>query len=159
MNFRRIYATVVIDLKHFFRESSSVFFVLLFPILLILLFGFIFQGQGDVTYDLHIQNLDDGEYSQQFIFMLGASFNDTQLFEVQPIPANENVTEYFDDNNLNTVIVIPEDFTEHIIQMNDSYSFGLPTTPIPITVIYDDTNTAAMTKVAIFNSMVESVNE
>ena len=74
MNGRRITASITVSLKHFFRETSSVFFVLLFPILLILLFGFIFQGQGDVSYDLHVQNRDGGPYSAATIGMLNMSF-------------------------------------------------------------------------------------
>ncbi len=159
MNVRRVYASVVINLKHFFREKSSVFFVLLFPILLILLFGFIFQGQGDISYQLHVQNLDDGAYSGAFIAMLNASYNDSQLFVVKTIPADEDAIQYFDDNNLNTAVVIPADYTDHILQMQYNYSQGNATSRIDIQVIFDDSNSAAMTKVTILGSMIEGFNK
>ncbi|MBM4400678.1 MAG: hypothetical protein FJ045_01880, partial [Crenarchaeota archaeon] len=84
--------------KNWMRSRSGLFFSILFPVLLLLVFGAIFSGIGGSSqYRLFVQNLDinasDGtptDLSTAFIEAL----NSTETFSINDIPANENATEY-----------------------------------------------------------------
>ena len=76
MNFRRIAANLNVDMKEWIRNKAAVFWTLAFPILLILLFGFIFTGEGETTYDLPIQDNDGGFWATN----LTETLENTDLF-------------------------------------------------------------------------------
>ena len=84
--------------KNWMRSRTGVFFSILFPVLLLLVFGAIFSGVGGASqYRLFMQNLDvnaaDGtpsELSKAFIEAL----NSTKTFSITDIPDDENATEY-----------------------------------------------------------------
>lgn len=153
MNFNRIFANVVVDLKHFYREKSTVFFVLMFPILLILLFGFIFQGQGDLSYDLDIQNLDGG--TQADALLQNITFSG--IFTVNEIDDTTTVdTQYIEDRSLNMVLIIPAGYTDGVNTMLDP---TMPPAPVPLTIYYDPSNTAAQSKVQILSSVIGYMNK
>jgi ABC-2 type transport system permease protein len=84
--------------KNWLRSRSGLFFSILFPILLLVVFGSIFGGIGGTStkYGLFIQNLDTNatgqstEVSDAFVTAL----NSTDTFSITPIPTDENATEY-----------------------------------------------------------------
>jgi ABC-2 type transport system permease protein len=83
--------------KNWMRSRSGLFFSILFPVLLLIVFGAIFSGIGGSSqYSLFVQNLDTGaseqptELSTAFIEAL----NGTETFSITDIAANENATEY-----------------------------------------------------------------
>ena len=84
--------------KNWIRSRSGLFFSILFPVLLLLVFGAIFSGVGGASkYDLFVQNLDvnaaDGkptDLSTTFVEAL----NSTETFAIKEVPPDENATEY-----------------------------------------------------------------
>lgn len=152
MKFKRVLASLIISLKEFQRNKAVIFFVLLFPILLMVLFGFIFQGQGEVVYELTIQNLDGKEHSLSLIENLSW----TGVFDIEVVDATTDIDQYISDNNLNTVLVIPETYSDTIDQLLMNQSAG---PPVEVTIIYDPSNTAAITKVQVIHSMIGFVNQ
>jgi len=84
--------------KNWMRSRSGLFFSILFPVLLLIVFGAIFSGIGGSSrYSLFVQNLDmnaadatPSELSTAFIEAL----NSTETFGITDIPADENATEY-----------------------------------------------------------------
>ena len=84
--------------KNWLRSRSGVFFSILFPVLLLIVFGAIFSGIGGAShYRLFIQNFDantadekPSDLSTAFIEAL----NNTEAFGITDIPASENATEY-----------------------------------------------------------------
>ena len=81
MNPRRIAANLTVDLKEFVRNKAAMFWTILFPLLLILLFGFIFQNEGEINYDLPIQDRDGGNWSATLTDII----KDTDLFDVEMV--------------------------------------------------------------------------
>ncbi|MBT0160332.1 ABC transporter permease [Candidatus Bathyarchaeota archaeon A05DMB-2] len=86
--------------KNWIRSRSGLFFSILFPVLLLLVFGAIFSGIGGTAqYSLFVQNLDTNtsgqptEISTAFIEAL----NSTETFAISDIPADANATEYVRD--------------------------------------------------------------
>ncbi|MEM3880870.1 MAG: ABC transporter permease [Candidatus Bathyarchaeia archaeon] len=83
--------------KNWMRSRSGLFFSILFPVLLLLVFGAIFSGIGSSSrYSLYVQNLDANasgqptELSTSFIEAL----NSTETFEITEVPADVNATDY-----------------------------------------------------------------
>ena len=151
MNMKRIIANMVVHIKQFSREKRTIFFVLLFPILLMLLFGFIFQDVGSNMGTLSVQDLDGGVHSQALISVL----NGTGLFEMVEVDDSADSNQYFNDNKLDVLIVIPEGYSDGINMklFNSTY----PTTNL--TIIYDESNTNAQTKISIVNSVIDGMNK
>jgi len=104
--------------KQYLRSKIGLFFAVIFPVLLILVFGAIFMGGGDSKINLHVQNLDQGPMGD----MLIENLTKTNAFTVINVSANENITEYIKNNSLTVAMVIPENFTSDIMmrQMNAS---------------------------------------
>lgn len=87
--------------KNWMRSRSGVFFSILFPVLLLIVFGAIFSGIGGSSKStLFVQNLDvnafDGkpsDLSKAFIDAL----NKTEMFNVRDVPADTNGSTYARD--------------------------------------------------------------
>lgn len=110
MNIRFIIYDVYANIKQWFRNRSSVFWSLLFPILLILIFGSIFSDSNNITYTLAIQDLDDSSYSHLFRGIL----ENISVIDIKYVDKDENITSYMFDNDLPVAIVIPKDFAEKV---------------------------------------------
>jgi ABC-2 type transport system permease protein len=106
----RIYSSFIINLKLFFRTRTSFFWVLAFPIIVMLIFGAIFSG--NLQYDLGIQNKDGSDVSATFVQQI----NSTNVFKIYMIGANENADAYLRANRMSGVLVIPEGFGKQVQQ-------------------------------------------
>jgi ABC-2 type transport system permease protein len=151
MNIRRVIANLVVHLKQFSREKSTIFFVLAFPLLLMLLFGFIFQGQGSSVGALNIQNIDGGAHSQALV----GAFNGTGVFDVTMVDNSTDSYQYFKDNKLDVLIIIPAGYSDSI----NLKLFNSSNPPANLTILYDDSNSFAQTKISIVNSVVDGMNK
>ena len=81
-------ANLVVSLKSFSREKSAVFFTIAFPIILILVFGTIFMNQDNVSFDLHVQDLDQTTSSAQLVKTLALDGR----FKIVPVDPAINAT-------------------------------------------------------------------
>jgi ABC-2 type transport system permease protein len=110
--------------KNWMRSRSGLFFSILFPILLLVVFGLIFSGIGGSSqYDLFVQNLDlnaaNGEPSELSTAFITA-LNSSETFSIKEIPPDENATEYARDTlgplgGSMRILVISEGFEEDLI--------------------------------------------
>lgn len=114
--------------KNWFRSKTSVFFSLLFPMMLLIIFSTVFGGQGSAEYDLYVQNNDviDGEttnVSESFIDALEA----TETFNIKRLDEDVNVTEYQKKNSFGTyrALVIPEGFQKKALNKSMSVRAGV----------------------------------
>jgi len=112
-----IWVSFYTDFKSFMRSKGTLFWTLAFPIMLILIFGAIFSGAGEVEYELTIVDYDQTEMSENFITIL----NETPIINttVKNIQKNE-ILSYIKDNDVKRLITIPEGFQKAIVdvQMN-----------------------------------------
>ncbi|UCF07253.1 MAG: ABC transporter permease [Thermoplasmata archaeon] len=156
MNPRRIGANLSVDLKEFVRNKAAVFWTVMFPILLILLFGFIFQGEDEVSYTLPVQDADGGFWSKN----LTATLNETGLFEVHMVDPNADPEEYMEDNNANVLLIIPEGYSQGINDTLAARSTGQPVNDtVNVTVIYDPAVSSTPAKMQILESIIQGINK
>jgi len=111
MKLKNIFADLKIYAKNYTRSGSAVFFVFIFPIILMLIFGSIFSGTGSSQVPLYVQNLDSGgSLSSQFL----ASLNETHVVTVNMIPSNVNIHTYISENSISDALLIPSNFTTSV---------------------------------------------
>ena len=110
MRVQVIAADFIVSVKTWLRSKGTLFWTLAFPIMLILIFGAIFSGMGDVEYTLHVQDLDDSEMSRGFI----EGLNSTGAIKIEIVEPEQNVSSYIDEKNIKRLIVIPKGYEETI---------------------------------------------
>jgi ABC-2 type transport system permease protein len=152
MNPQRIAANLTVDLKEFTRNKAAVFWTLMFPVLLILMFGLIFQNEGEINYDLLVQNKDSGNWSAALTDIV----NETELFNVEMVGPNEDPEQYMQDSNANVILIIPDNYTQQInLRLAGLSQEG----PVNITVLFDPTQSASEAKIQILDSIIQGVNK
>jgi ABC-2 type transport system permease protein len=107
VSIRRITSDLKVFGRGFLRNRIGLFFSLIFPVILILIFGAIFSGGSNGTITVYVQNQDGGQISTSFVDAL----NSTGTLNVQLVDASENFTRYLADHSSSDGIVIPANFS------------------------------------------------
>jgi len=152
MNPRIISANLVVRLTSFYREKTTMFFTIAFPIILILLFGTIFMSQDNAGYHLCVQDLDQTISSAESLKTLELNGE----FKITRVDPALNAAQYVRDNKVNLVLVLPKGYEQSLKQrmlLNDSNS------SVTITYIYDPSSSSVATKMAILNSVLAGINQ
>jgi ABC-2 type transport system permease protein len=152
MSPRVIGANLVVSLKSFSREKSAMFFTIAFPIILILVFGTIFLNQDNMSFDLHVQDLDGTKSSAQFLTALEGNGR----FRVSGVDPGVNATQYAKDNKLNLILVIPRGYERALVRR---MTFRDPTVSVTITYVSDTSSTTTVTKIQLLQSLLGAVNQ
>ena len=106
-SFKRIIADLKVFVRGYTRNKIGLFFSLIFPIILILLFGAIFSGGSSGPINVYVENHDNGPASLAFINALDNK-NTTSVTIVDP---NQNFTDYLSAHSADQGVVIPQNFT------------------------------------------------
>lgn len=93
--------------REYFRNRIGLFFALIFPIILILLFGAIFSASGTGAIPLQVQNLDAGSLGSAFVQAL----NSTGAVRVMVVNSSVNMSQYLLDHSYSEGLVIPSNFS------------------------------------------------
>jgi ABC-2 type transport system permease protein len=98
------------------RSREGFFFTLIFPIILILLFGAIFSGGGVSQTTVYVQNLDQGPVSAAFVHALNSTSNNCSPSSssglcLRPVPTSQNFSQYLSSKSVSDGIIIPADFS------------------------------------------------
>lgn len=156
-----IRANLVVSLKSFYREKSAVFFTIAFPIILILVFGTIFMNQDNVSFDLHVQDLDQTPSSAQLVKTLELDGR----FKIVTVDPAVNAARYARDNKLNLVLVIPMGYQRALVQRLGlvggvpSAAFRNSNASVTVTYIYDASSSSASPKMQMLQSALGAVNQ
>lgn len=113
---RRVVAELKVHARGNLRSREGFFFTLVFPIILILLFGAIFSGGGVSKTTVYVQNLDTGPVSVLFVHALNNTSNDcsanaTGGLCLRPVALNQNFSQYLSSRSASDGIVVPSDFS------------------------------------------------
>jgi ABC-2 type transport system permease protein len=147
---RRIMADLRLFGRGYLRNRVGLFFGLIFPVILISIFGLIFAGGSTGPTPVYVQNLDKGAIlpqfnSTQFIstpFIL--ALNTTGTIRVTLVSSSENFTSYLAAHSSSDGIIIPPDFSANY------------TTAKPVNVtVYGNPSTSTS---AIVSGTVNGVN-
>jgi ABC-2 type transport system permease protein len=104
---KRILSDFRVFSRGYLRNKFGLFFGLVFPVILILIFGAIFSGNSSGTITVYAQNQDSGQVSTQFLDAL----NSSSTVQVITVNTSENFSKYLADHSISDGIVIPTDFS------------------------------------------------
>jgi ABC-2 type transport system permease protein len=139
---RGFYKLLGANFKIFLRDRTALFFTFAFPLLFMIIFGFVFSGSDDVSYDIGLVNDDDSAIGAT----ISQVINQIPIFEVSEGELSDTV-EKLKDGDLKAVILIP-----------DNIQFKINAgEPADITVYYDPAQTTSSQ--VILSVLGELVNE
>ena len=115
---RRTFSDLRLFGRGYFRNWAGLFFGIIFPVIIIGLFGAIFSGSGGAV-TVYVQNKDTGQFlppqmniATPFIQALnGTNVNATWPISVQLVDPSENFTKYLADHSASDGVIIPADFS------------------------------------------------
>lgn len=139
---KRIFSDFKVFSRGYLRNKFGLFFGLIFPVILILIFGAIFSGGASGTIYVYAQNQDSGDASTQYLKAL----NVTNTLQVITVDTSVNFTDYLSKNAIANGMVIPSNFTT-------AYSLKQP---VNVT-IYD--NPSASTSGVVFQIVDAVTNQ
>src|SRR4030067_3014167 len=99
--------------RGYMRNVSGLFFGLIFPVILLLIFGAIFSGNNTGEVTVYLQN-QDISVPAPFVDISGnftEALNSTSILNVQSVDASENFTQYLKDHSASDGIIIPANFS------------------------------------------------
>ena len=137
------------------RSREGFFFTLIFPIILILLFGAIFSSGGTSQTTIYVQNLDSGPVSTAFISALNSTSNNcssnaTVGLCLRPVSASENFSQYLSSKSVSDGIVIPSGFSA-------AYAAS-PRQPVNVTLYGNPASTTSAIVSGITREVVNAFN-
>lgn len=106
-NVRRIVSDLRLFGRGYLRNAAGLFFGLIFPVILILIFGAIFSSGFSGIITLYVQNQDDGQVSTSFVNAL----NQTRTVSAVLVSPSENFSQYLSAHSASDGIIIPEGFS------------------------------------------------
>lgn len=135
------------NMKEILRDRRNLFFILLFPVIFMLVFGVAFGGSSftDSTVNLGILNLDEGVngayYSNDLIESLDNLnlSNDESLFKITTLDSRSQGEELLQSDTISAILVIPEDYSNSVASLSNPESNDIPTN---ITLVGDPTSTS-----------------
>jgi len=111
---KRTFADFKVFSRGYLRNRFGLFFGLIFPVILILIFGAIFSGTSNSSISVYVQNQDTGPFAspqmniaQQFINQL----NSSGVIKITLVPNSDNFTKYLSSQSASEGIIIPENFS------------------------------------------------
>ncbi len=104
---KRVLADFKVYSRGFLRNKFGLFFGLIFPVILITIFGAIFSEGGSGTIYVYAQDHDESDVSEQYL----SAINRTKTLQVITIDNSVNFTEYMSKNSIENGLVIPKNFS------------------------------------------------
>jgi len=134
---------VRIDVKRLFRDKVAIFFVFLFPLIFLFVFGSIFRGDNDVSFRVALLNESNSAFSKEF----SDEIKKNDIFKVDNEVTNIDLAkEKMNRGQIDATIVLPKSFGE--TKQGQNYPSG------EAKVIYDQNNQSAGTTL---NSIMEGI--
>ncbi len=112
---KRIYADFKVFSVGYLRNKFGLFFGLIFPVILILIFGAIFSGGGGGPVNVYAQNQDSGAFGQNVGDSFLSALNTSTTIRVITVNASENFPDYLAAHSSSDGIVIPQNFSADYI--------------------------------------------
>lgn len=141
---KAFYRLLVADFKQFVRDRTALFFTFAFPVLFMFIFGFVFSGGDDVSYDIGLVDQDNSAASQG----ISLALQEIPIFEMSDGELEAKLDE-LREGDLDAVVIIPPGVAE---------SIGMGEL-VDITVYYDPSQTtSAQIILPVLQQVIDAVN-
>lgn len=151
MNPRRIWSVFIVNFRDFIRDKGSLFFTFLFPVILMLLFGFIFSGSDSASYDIYLQDNDMTPVSENLTLNLSL----VKAFDIHRVSPDRDIKRIVEDEKAGFVIVIPEGFQDNLLNNLARNS----TEPAALIFHMDRSQSSSQVKYSVLASVVSGINK
>ena len=111
VSLKRIFSDLNLFRREYLRNRTGFFFALIFPVILILIFGAIFSGGSSGPITVYAQNHDSGTFGSTFLSIM----NSTNVTQISVIPNNVSLTTYLQDHSGAVGLYIPSNFSAVLI--------------------------------------------
>ena len=148
-SFKRTFSDLNLFRREYLRNRIGLFFALIFPIILILIFGAIFSG-GSSTVQVYAQNLDNN--STASVAFLHA-MNSTNVTVITLVPANVNFTHYLLTHANSIGLVVPSGFENEL-----GAALAGAKSHVNVTVYSNPTDTSAQVVLGVVNGVINGFN-
>ena len=125
---KRVWSDFRVFSQGYLRNRFGLFFGLIFPVILILIFGAIFSDDSSGTITVYTQNQDKGPFpspqmniAEQLVQGLngtasdGSRISDTWPIQVELVDPSENFTKYLAEHSSSDGIIIPANFSDNYL--------------------------------------------
>lgn len=138
-----------IDIKRLFRDKVAIFFVFLFPLIFLIIFGSIFSGNNDVSFRVALINQSQNESAKQ----IETAIRENEIFKVdEEATSMEDASEKMNRGQLDATIILPADFGS--VSEGNSYPSG------NAEVLYNQSNESGGQALAsVLNGMFNEINK
>lgn len=92
--------------KRYFRDKIALFFTFLFPLIFLVIFGFMFSGNNAPSFNIAIINRSDTEFSKQF----QEGFKEGEVFKLSEVTDFDAAKELIGRGELDAIIELPAEF-------------------------------------------------
>lgn len=137
------------DIKRLFRDKVAIFFVFVFPLIFLIIFGSIFKGNDSISFRVALLNNSETQFAQQFVKEINAN----KVFEIdKDITTLDQAKEKMNRSQLDATIILPEDFGE--VKEDSKFPGG------QAQVLYDQSNeTAGQTLGSLMDGIFKGINQ
>lgn len=137
-----------IDVKRLFRDKLAIFFVFIFPLIFLTIFGSIFSGDNDVSFRIGLLNQSQSEFAGQFADQMKGN----DVFKVdQEITTLDEAKEKMNRGQLDATVILPDGFGE--VRQGQQYPSG------EVQILYDQNNESAGTTLgSVMDGILKEIN-
>lgn len=105
--FRPVFTFAKIDIKRLFRDKVGIFFVFVFPLIFLVIFGSIFRGDSNISFRVALLNNSKTDFAKNFV----EEAKKDEIFKIDnEITTVEQAKEKMNRGQLDAAIILPEDF-------------------------------------------------
>ena len=140
---KRILADLKLFARGYTRTRIGLFFSIVFPIILILLFGAIFAG-GNNAINVYVQNQDSGSVGRLFV----STLNNTGTLHTILVDNSVSLPQYLLDHSASEGVLIPQAFSQ------DYFS----NSSVTVTIYSNPADTSSGIVLAIVDGVVNGFN-
>jgi ABC-2 type transport system permease protein len=147
--FRSVLVFALIDIKRSFRDKTAIFFIFVFPLIFLFVFGGIFGGNNSVSFNVALLSKADNEFTTQF---LKNAQKDDLIKVNKDIKTEDIAREKMKRGEVDAIIKLPQSFGE--VQPGQSYPSG------KAEVIVDQNSAqAGQTLTSVLGGIFEGINK
>lgn len=95
-----------ITTKRYLRDKTAIFFTFLFPIVFLIVFGYINKGDGGASFDVAIFNRSSSQFSKNFVDLA----KKTGTLKIKDVADEPAAREKLSRSEMDAYMILPEDF-------------------------------------------------
>lgn len=144
-----VFVFAKIDTKRLFRDKMAIFFVFLFPLIFLFIFGGIFGRESDVSFNVALLNQSSSDFSKTFI---DNAKKDKILKIKDDITTRDEADQAMEQSQIDAIIIMPEEFGN--VQAGKRFPSGT------LDVVYSESNKqSGQALTSILQGMFQGINK